>query len=213
MNEEQAALDFFSQPENLPLALIAADHIDGIRQRLNNEFWLALRDRLEAWLAERALPWSVKPTEDRNAEECLVGLHLEPHNEQRSFLRPFMEQQFLGDNYRMFYGLMWNSAPDAGQKKLPAVEALGASLATMGLKNSESFFAWQWLPWHPRRKDFLLSFANRRDELLDEAMRPWQQLLEEHGELLQQANAALAKPAGVTISLDTLRSKLPSQAN
>lgn len=213
MNEEQAVLDFFSQQENLPLALIAAERIDDIRLRLNNEFWLALRERLEGWLTEQALPWTVEPTEDRNSEECLVGLHLQPQAEQRVFLRPFMEQQFLGDSYRVFYGLIWNTAPDAGQKSLPAVDSLRSSLENSGLKQSDSFLAWQWLPWYPRRKDFLLRFTEQRDELLDEAMQPWQALLVEFGEQLKQANLALNNTGRSTaVSLDSLRSKLPSQA-
>lgn len=214
MNEEQAVLEFFSRQENLPLALIAAEHIDSIRLRLNNEFWLALRDRLNAWLTQQGLPWDSALTEDRNAEECLVGLHLEPQAGQQVFLRPFMEQQFLGDSYRVFYGLMWNTAVDASHRNQPAVEALRVSLGDAGLKHSDSFLAWQWLPWHPRRSDFLLRFAGQRDELLEEAMRAWQALLEdEFGEQLRQANLALNNPVSSTsFSLDQLRSKLPSQS-
>lgn len=213
MNEEQAALDFFAQPENLPLALLTAEHLDAIRLRLNNEFWLALRERLDAWLTQQALPWTTELTEDRNTEECLVGLHLQPKSEQRVFLRPFMEQQFLGDNYRVFHGLMWNTAPDATQKNRPAVETLRTLMSDTGLKHSDSFLAWQWLPWHPRRRDFLLRFAFRRDELLDEALRPWQALLAEYGEQLSRANLALnSSQRSTSVSLDQLRSKLPSQA-
>lgn len=208
MNEEQAVLDFFSQEENLPLALIAADHFDAIRLRLNNAFWLALRERLDAWLTQQALPWSTQPTEDRNNDECLVGLHLQPKGEQHLFLRPFMEQQFLGDNYRIFHGLMWNTMPDTSKKALPEVEALRTRLDDAGLKHSDSFLAWQWLPWHPRRRDFLLRFISRRDEMLDEALRPWQILLLEYGEQLNSANLALNEaPRSAVVSLDQLRSK------
>ncbi len=72
MNEEQAVLDFFAQEENLPLALIAAEHLDSIRLRLNNEFWGLLRKRLDELLAQHDLPWTSQLTEDRNAEDCLV---------------------------------------------------------------------------------------------------------------------------------------------
>ena len=215
MNEEQAALDFFSQPENLPLALTAAEHIDSIRLRLNNEFWTALRERLATWLKQQNLPWTCEVTEDRNAEDCLVGLHLEPTAGQHVFLRPFMEQQFLGDSYRVFYGLMWNSTPDAGQRNLPAVETLRLRLGESGLKHSDTFLAWQWLPWYPRRGDFLIRVANQRDGLMEEAMRPWEGLLaDECGAELKLANDALAQPttSSTGISLDALRSKLPSQS-
>ena len=212
MNEEQAVLDFFSQEENLPLALIAADHIDEIRQRLNNEFWEALRERLDAWLSQQGLNWVSDLTRDRNSDDCFVGLHFKPQEEHRAFLIPFMEQQFMGKEYRIFFGLMWSSAPDAGQKSQPAIQNLISSLSDAGLSDSDTFLGYQWLPWHPRRRDFLLRFANQRDELLADAMQPLQLILGEFGEQLAQANQALNMPGSVSVSLDQLRSKLPSQA-
>lgn len=213
MNEEQAVLEFFSRDENLPLALIAAEHLDAIRLRLNSEFWQLLRERLDATAAQHALPWGSKLTEDRNADGCLVGLYLEPFSESRLFLRPFMEQQFIGDGYRIYHGLMWSEAPDPAQKSAPAVEALRDTLLQSGFKQGDNIFAWQWLPWHPRRRDFLSKFAANRPALLEEAMQPWQHLLFTCGEKLSLANRALgvATPGAATISLDQLRAKLPSQ--
>lgn len=213
MNEEQAVLDFFAQEENLPLALIAAEHFDAIRQRLNNEFWQLLRERLDAFLALHSLPWVSKLAEDRNTDDCLVGLYLQPLTEPRMFLRPFMEQQFIGDGYRIYHGLMWGISPDAVQKTMPAVEALRDTLQQAGFKQGDNFFAWQWLPWHPRRRDFLLNFTAHREDLLDEVMQPWQNLLLTRGKQLHLANLALGNlTASTTVSLDQLRSKLPSQS-
>jgi hypothetical protein len=208
MNEEDSVLRFFAQEENLPLALIAAEHLDGIRQQRNNRFWKALRERLDILLAQCALPWRSEFTEDRNSEDCLVGLHLEPKAEQRTFLRPFMEQQLLGGAYRIYYGLMWNTTPEPAQKSLPAIETLYTRLSESGFKQNDSFLAWQWSPWYPRRKDFLLRFSAKQDELLNEAMQPWHALLEEYGENLRLANIALNEaPRSVAISLDQLHSK------
>lgn len=212
MNEEQAVLNFFAQEENLPLAIVAAEHLDAIRLRLNNEFWKALQERLDALLALHALPWDSKLAEDRNTDDCLVGLYLQPRTESRLFLRPFMEQQFIGDGYRLYHGLMWSNTPDAGQKNLPAVEALFGVLQQAGFKQGDNFFAWQWLPWHPRRRDFLLQLTAHHEELLAAIMYPWQNLLLDHGKQLQQANLAFNNAADTnTISLNQLRSKLPSQ--
>ncbi len=212
MNEEQAALEFFSRRENLPLALIAAEHLDALRRDLNNAFWQGLAQRLDALLAERALPWSCALTEDRNREDCLVGVHLQPTSGLRVFLRPFMEQQFIGDGYRIYYGLMWNTQPDSTQKNLPAISQLSQTLQQAGFKQGDDFFAWQWLPWHPRRRDFLMRFGSQPEDFLEEAMQPWQDLLQAWGPLLQAANAELAhSAASATISLESLRSKLPQR--
>ncbi len=119
-----------------------------------------------------------------------------------------MEQQLLGETYRIYYGLMWNTAPEPAQKNLPAVEELRTRLSKAGFKQSDSFLAWQWSPWYPRRKDFLLRFSTKQGELINEAMKPWQALLEGYGEPLRLANLALNEaPRSATISLDQLHSK------
>jgi hypothetical protein len=212
MNEEQQVLAFFAARENLPLALIAAEHLDGIRRDLNNEFWQVMQSELDALLNAHALPWTSKLAEDRNTDDCLVGLYLEPQEASRVFLRPFMEQQYIGDGYRVYHGLMWNAAPDAAQKALPALGDLSVSMQAAGFKQGDNFFGWQWLAWHPRRRDFLMRFSQHRDEFIPDMMQPWRQLLLAWGEQLQQANRALADAAtSTTVSLDQLRSTLPSQ--
>jgi hypothetical protein len=211
MNEEQAVLDFFSQAENLELALTLADHIDGIRLKLNNQFWQVLQPRLNALLTDNNLPWHSEITEDRNNDKCLVGLHVQPLAEHRVFLRPFMEQQLMGDGYRIYYGLMWNTAPEPAQKNLPAVEALRERLEKCGYKQSDSFLAWQWSQWHPRRSDFLKRLSTQQDELMQVALLPWHTLLVENIGMLNAANLALNNvPRSAAVSLDSLRSSLRS---
>ena len=205
MTEEQAVLNFFSQTENLPLALSVADQIDDLRRQSNNDFWLALRERI----ATNATAWHVATTEDRNAAECLVGLHLEPVQEQTLYLRPMLEQQYLGDTARIYYGLMWSATPTPDLTRLTAVRTLRDTLQAAGFKNNESFVAWQWTPYHPRRRDFLLRFSTAADVLVDEVNALMQNLLNTHGAALHATNAALRDaPRSMAVSLDKLRSNL-----
>ncbi len=187
MNEEQAVLDFFAQTENLPLALSVADQVDVARQKMNNDFWLALRQRIAAG----APSWRVAITEDRNAAECLVGLHLQPAQEQTLYLRPMLEQQYLGDTLRIYYGLMWSAAPTPELTRLNAIHTLHDTFQTAGFKTNENYLAWQWTPYHPRRKDFLLRFSTAKDALLDEAAGLLDDLLVKHSAALHAANSAL----------------------
>lgn len=213
MNDEQAVLEFFARKENLPLALIAAEHLDEIRRDINNQFWQVMQAQLDELLRSHGLPWASKLAEDRNTEDCLVGLYLEPQQPARVFLRPFMEQQHIGDGYRIYYGLQWNATPDPAQNALPAVTALSSSLQEAGFKQGDNFFGWQWLPWHPRRRDFLMKFGMHPERFLPDMMAPWQQLVLAWGEELRFANQALADAASSsTVSLDQLRRTLPSQA-
>lgn len=205
MNEEQTVLDFFAQSENLPLTLGVADQADTLRRQLNNDFW---RDLLER-IAVSAPEWRVAITEDRNAAECLVGLHLSPSENQALYLRPMMEQQYLGDTVRIYYGLMWSNSPTPQQTRLPAITALRDILIAAGYKSNESFLAWQWAPYYPRRKDFLLRFYNAADTLLNEVNSLMQALLSTHGEALHAANKDLRdSPRSVAVSLDKLRTNL-----
>jgi hypothetical protein len=209
MNEEQTVLDFFSRDENLTLALIAAEHLDSIRLKHNNRFWKMLHEQLGSLLTQQSRPWRIENTEDRNCEDTLVGLHLEPLAEQRTFLRPFMEQQLMGNNYRIYYGFMWSATPEPAQKILPAVETLRSHTSAVGFKDSDSFLAWQWSPWYPRRKEFLMRLSNKRDELITEVMHTWEALLNEYDEDLRMANVALREtPRSAAISKYQLHSKV-----
>lgn len=208
-NEEQAVLNFFSQEENLPLALSVAERVDEIRQRMNNAFWRALHKNITALIETRRLPWAIEITEDRNTPGCVVGLHLQPLSEQALLLRLMMEQQYMGETLRIYYGVMWNSAPAPDKAQLAEVVALREALQGEGLKNNESFLAWNWTPYHPRRRDFLQRFSADADMLLDEVSGLLRHLLLTHGNALNAANAALRDtPRSVTVSLDQLRANI-----
>lgn len=213
-NEEQAVLDFFNKEENLPLGLSVAELVDGIRQRMNNDFWLALQGQLTALLAQHALPWKVETTEDRNASECIVGLYLQPAAEQTLFLRPMLEQQAMGETTRIYYGLAWSTAPTPENTRLASVTKLRETLHDEGFKNNEHFLAWGWTPHRPRRKDFLLRLSTEKDALLGEVTDLIRHLLVDHGAALDAANTVLREvPRSATVSLDKLRVNLKHQEN
>lgn len=208
MNEEQAVLNFFAQKENLPLALSVANQVDGIRQKLNNDFWLALSERIGASTPD----WRVSTTEDCNATESLVGLYLQPEAEQKLYLRPMLEQQYLGDTLRIYYGLMWSATPTLEQKQLSVINTLHDAFQEAGFKSNESFLAWQWTSYYPRSMDFLLRFSTTADALLNEATGLMQNLLVTHRDALHIANSALrqsSQSAAISVvSLDKLRVNL-----
>jgi hypothetical protein len=206
MNEEQAVLDFFSKPENLPLGLSVAEQMDEIRSRMNTSFWEQLCLRLTSRLAPS--PWRIITTEDRNTAGVLVGLQCKLRTDQTQSLFPMLEQQFLGGVWRVFFGLMWQSTPTAEQLALPAVTALRQQLQTDGFKQNETFLAWQWTPHYPLRRDFLQRFSGQPDALLDDMEAILAPLLFSHSDLIVTANASLqSMPRSMTISLDQLRQK------
>lgn len=214
MNEEQAVLDFFSKKENLPLGLSVATLMDDIRKRMNSEFWLQLKTTLEAAINPLDAGWIILPTEDRNDAEQLVGLHFNLDTDQDVYLRPMIEQQLMGGNWRIYFGLIWSSAPSPEHLKLPAIARLKEELNLNGLKSNESFLGWQWSKLHPRRQDFLLHLSNQPQALLDDAAKPLLSLLTEFGDAINAANAALhSAPRSMAISLDQLRSKRPNPAS
>ncbi|MFZ2541374.1 MAG: hypothetical protein WAW75_06320 [Gallionella sp.] len=208
MNEEQAVLDFFAQEENLPLGLAVADQVDTLREQMNNRLWRELQQRLVASFSSHGLDWQVELTEDKNASECLVGLHCNAKLEQDIYLRPMLEQQYLGGEWRIYFGLMWSTAPTLDQLGLAAVSGLKESLQQAGYKNNTNFLAWQWTAFHPRRRDFLLRYANEPEMILGELGATLTKLLVEHGASIAQANSTLSStPRSTAISLDHLRSK------
>jgi len=209
MNEEQAVHDFFSQAENLPLALAVAEQLDVLREQMNNRLWRELLPRVKDLINEHGLVWQVEPTEDKSAPDTLVGLHCSADTEQALYLRPMMEQQYLGGVWRIYFGLMWSTAPTPAQLGLPAVSSLKSLLQSAGFKSHENFLAWQWTAFHPRRKDFLLSYARQPEKLLGEMEALFKTLLIEHRVSIEQANASLETAAhGLDAALDQLRNEL-----
>ena len=209
MNEELAILEFFAQTENLSLGLSVAEQMDQVREQMNNALWLNLRLRLERLMKERGLAWRFEPTENRNAPDCLVGLHCSFGTEQPLYLRPMMEQQHLGGEWRIYFGLMWSAVPSREQLRIASVNGLKASLQKAGFKSNESFLAWKWTAFHPRRKDFLLRYAQQPETLLDDIQNNFRPLLIDHHEAIESANAALKVSAGsLTSSLARLRDEL-----
>lgn len=208
MNEEQAVLDFFAQEENLPLGLAVADQMSTLREQMNNRLWRELHQRLVASLSSHGLDWQVELTEDKNAAECLVGLHCNANREQDIYLRPMMEQQYLGGEWRIYFGLMWSAAPSPGHLGSAAVCSLNESLQHSGFKSNASFLGWQWTRFHPRRSDFLLRYAREPEKLLNEIETILKALLIDHNDSIALANSALRSvPRSTAISLDRLRSK------
>ncbi len=208
MNEEQKVLDFFAKPENLPLALAVAEQIDKQREQLNNRLWLALLQHLNAVISQHELPWQVDATEDKNAPDCLVGLHGNLRAAQTLYLRPMIEQQNLGGSLRIYFGLMWSTTPSPEQLELPAISALKNLLQGAHFKTNESFLGWQWTAFHPRRKDFLLRYSKHPESVLDEMIKILQTLLIDFNVAITLANTALKDaPRSMNISLEKLRSK------
>lgn len=204
MTEEQAVLDFFAKPENLPLGLSVAAQMDEIREQMNSRFWKNLQQRLDVSLANGL--WRTQATEDRNASDMLVGMQCRLQEEQTACLFPVMEQQFLGGKWRIFFGLMWQIPPSAEHLALPAVIRLKEILSDAGFKSNENFLAWQWTNFYPRRSDFLQRYASSPEKLLAETEGIFNTLLVSQGESISAANASLkVAPRSMTISLDQLR--------
>lgn len=208
MNEEQAVLDFFAKTENLPLALTVAEQVDKLREQINNSMWVTLNQRLSLMVSEHQLPWQIETTEDKNAPDSLVGLHCNLPITQPLYLRPMVEQQSLGGNLRIYFGLMWSATPSPEQLELPAISRLKEALQKANFKTNESFLGWQWTTFHPRRKDFLLRYSQQPESILDEMSAILRTLLLDFNEAITFANAALKDaPRSMNISLDKLRSK------
>jgi len=208
MNEEQAVLEFFAKEENLPLALSVAEQMDRLRREMNNRFWRELQKQIGELVNKHGLAWQVELTEERNAPDFLVGLRCNIDPEQAVYLRPMAEQQYLGREWRIYFGLMWSSTPSPDHLGLSAVSSLKEALLNVGFGNNAGFLAWQWSAYRPGRRDFFLRYAREPAILLGEMESHLKIFLIDHGNSILQANTALRSvPHSMTISLERLHSK------
>lgn len=197
MDETQAVLDFFTKAENLALGLAVAELVDQQRTTLNQHFWQGLQQHLAAM--EQDQGWQILPTEDRNTADTWLGLHAKPHQPPAQFLSPMLEQQLLGEQLRIYYGVMWHTEPTPAQQALPAVLELSRQLQAQGMRPNARFLGWQWSLWFPRRRDFLLRYQQQPESLLQEIAQRWYSLC---SPALLDANAALdSLPPGNVLTL------------
>ena len=209
MNEDKLAIEFFSHRDNLQLGLTIAEQMDGIRVQINNLLWQELSARIDALIKRNGLPWKAGITEHKGAHNCLVGVYCTPVDQQALYLHPMMEQQFLGDEWRIYAGLMWSATPRPGVLKLPEIQNLGSAMLNSGYKSSDNFFAWRWTTSYPRRKEFLLRYSRQPETALEELEKIFNELLIEHGEAIRTANATLQNSAqSLTATLNQLRNEL-----
>jgi hypothetical protein len=209
MKEEQAVLEFFSQAENLPLGLSVAEQMDLIREQMNTRFWKELRSRINMLISDLGLDWRVELTEERNSPGSLVGLYCITNKEQMLYLSPMMEQQYLGEVWRIYFGLMWSTPATTELLRLPDVIGLKAALQKAGFKSNENFLGWQWTNFHPRRKDFLLRYSKQPEILLAEVEELFIALLSDHSNAIEQIHAASKNtPKSLSASLPKLRDEL-----
>ncbi len=186
MQTQQAVLDFFAQAENLSLGLAVAELMDETRARLNRQFWEDLQAQFN--VLSEAQNWQIRLTEDRNRPDAWVGLHAVPHSTAAQLLYPLLEQQNLASGLRIYLGLVWRAPPTPEHLALAA--NLTAALAAQGFKQNERFLGWQWTPFHPQRRDFLLRYQQQPAALFDAIRHLWMQLCTHPA--LAPTNAALA---------------------
>jgi hypothetical protein len=211
MDEEQAVLDFFSRRENLPLALSVAELVDKLRSEMNSRYWTELHQRIVNLMVLHTPKWRVELTEDRNSAGSIVGLYCDPDRPQEVFLRPMLEQQLIGEQCRIYLGLMWSSSPDQQMLQRNEVKSLRSMLAPSGLQENTSYLGWQWTRLYPRRRDFLLRYSRNPESILAEAESILSLLLVEHIDAIDRVNESLrlAQPRKA-ISLESLHSKRKS---
>lgn len=203
MNEETDVLNFFAREENLSLCLAVAEQADALRVQMNSRFWLSLQTRINSLPADSV--WHAQVIQDRNSAEVLVGLQCRPRQTQVPCLFPMLEQQYLCGQWRIFFGLMWSTAPTPDQLALPAVARLKQTLLDSGFRNNDGFLGWQWSMLHPGRRDFLLRLAHHPDALFNEVDALLKPLLNEHTPLIAEANRALTDATrDTTIKPDVL---------
>lgn len=182
--------------------------MDGIRLQMVSRFWLQLKQNLNIILSEQVPEWQVDVIEDRNTAEALVGLQCKSAKSVELHLFPMIEQQLIGGRWRIFCGLMWQSAPTSEQLAQPCVTALKNSLTDAGFQSNASFLGWRWMNYYPHRRDFLMRFSLHCDELMNEVVSGFGTLLLDQSTLINNANSALQDmPRSMPVSLDQLRRK------
>ena len=123
MDYQGQILAFLEKPENLPIALEVAKHVEALRPRLHKTFWTAMDQALIAKLQgskfeNRWMIYSNPRSFDQADKNLRIHIKFIPDAFKGPHLTVCLQQGLSIDHYGLIYGLAWGrqerSVPDNG---------------------------------------------------------------------------------------------------
>lgn len=165
MDSQNQIVEFLAKPENLPITLEIAKHIEDVRINLQNSFWLEITKALESRLKDSEISkrWEVKFEEDtkNDYKGCTFYIKNRPKDDRSSYLSLTLEQYPQKYNNRLMYGLSWNKEHKSNPRS-PIINSLLQKSAGAGVSEVEgnsSYLVYLYLDVYTRSDDFALNYG------------------------------------------------------
>jgi hypothetical protein len=111
MNHKQKIVEFLVKPENLPVTLEVANHIEEVRQMLNQSFWTDFKRALQTNLNQSSLRnrWVVGFDGDYGADGIFCWIQNKHLAENFTCYNLFLGiEEWSKGGYSVGYGMAWN---------------------------------------------------------------------------------------------------------
>ena len=173
MDHQNQILDFLQKPENLPVALEVATHVEALRLRLHKTFWQditqALKTRIEiSSYSDRWIIFS-EGQYDNAWKNIQVQIKSKPEGFTGSILVVALMQNRPNSKYQLNYGLLW-TPKDRQPPDLESYKALMVYSKQAGFIDKEQNSWWpvnHYLDIYLRSDEFMLSYGLQSDEFID----------------------------------------------
>jgi hypothetical protein len=197
MNYDDEVVAFLAEKENLPLALEVADRIESVKDMIQREFWVCLRDLLNKELEKSGYSnWQIDLTDEKELCKNYAQCCIRPKNGATTSLqlRVAVEQEYGYGVYQLYYGIQWNEEVDTLIQQ-PLVQKLLKDLESKQFKTElpSWFLGWKYMDYYPRRKDFLLKMAADKTAIVNAVSKDVWSLFKDHVDLITDVNMELIK--------------------
>lgn len=193
---EQEMRQFLAQPENIRTAMEIARHVEKMRNDAHAAFWRKFEDLLRKRVADSSYnsSWYLT-TSDKNFQNAWFNNSIAPQlrmtHPSAVLLKVALEQNSLGNGYRLYYGIKWTHNRDH-RTELPEYKALRSYLLGEGYKLTER--EWWMLSkgtgYAARGDSFLYRMAQEPEAFSQEMVDLCWHLFGEAVELMNAFNSA-----------------------
>lgn len=190
MPASKEILDYLTQPDNLKLALEMSEHLDELKRKTHQDFWVYMNQDMKRRIAECApgSQWTFMEFPVRRLRSNWEKSYIVPilRNPSTPYLSLALGQATSDNNFHLMWGVQWNNNSENFEH--PALTQLKGMVIACGASTVElpKWLGWSFLPYIPFTHNYIhqmysnkVAFIHEISEFIWNAFTKLQPLMDE----------------------------------
>lgn len=195
---------FLALPENISHAFEIAEHIENVREKIMDDFWTSLSQKMEEYLKTNHNDWNVNAagmqnTNTKNWFGYKLSWKAEAVHPKLNLGFGCMQEDRGGGKFYLYWQIFWlphQFTSDPGITT-PAINQIKTHCTEKKYRIDPKWsVGWDWFDFFTVHKEFCIRFANEREAIIDNIHQCVVQKFEEFRTLIQDANQELKSEIG-----------------